>query len=330
MKQREDGGFGGEIGTPDVDTARPATRVTPDAAAQRRARNVVTALAIALVGVSIGYRVVTGFGLGQTAVLFVALPAILAIAVVRTPPARTATGVIFKTSTVVMLLAGILLGETLICMIIASPLVYLVGLLVGAPIDRARRARARGQSGAGYHAIVAVVLLAGLEGAVPGLDVPRAAQVTVTRHVEATPAEVRAALARRPQFDRERPALLQIGFPQPLGAAGGGLNVGDRRAILIRGSGHYGTTETGRLVMDVSRRGPGTVTFTTIEDTSRVADWLSWQESVVTWEAQGSGTRVSWTLRYERELAPSWYFGPVQRGAVSLTAGYLIVALATP
>ena len=307
-----------------------ATRPVPDIGARRRARNLVTALAIALVGVSIGYRAVTGFGLGQTAVLFVGLPAILAIAVVRTPPARTATGVIFKTSTVVMLLAGILLGETLICMVIASPLVYLVGFLIGAPIDRARRARAHGSSTVGYHAIVAVVLLGGLEGAVPGLDVPRAAEVTVTRHVDATPAEVRAALARRPAFDRERPALLQIGFPQPAGGAGGGLEVGDRRAILIRGAGHYGTTETGRLVMDVTHSAPGGVTFTTIADTSRVADWLSWQESIVTWTAEGSGTRVSWTLRYERELAPSWYFGPVQRGAVSLTAGYLIDALAKP
>lgn len=320
---------GKQVARPEAGQAT-ATRATPDAAAQRRARNLVAALAIALVGVSIGYRLVTGFGLHQTAVLFVGLPAILAIAVVRTPPARTATGVIFKTSTVVMLLAGILLGETLICMVIASPLVYLVGLLIGAPIDRARRARARGSSTVGYHAMVAVVLLAGLEGAVPGLDVPRVAEVTVTRHVDATPDQVREALARRPSFERERPPLLQIGFPQPVGAAGSGLEVGDRRAILIRGSGHYGTTETGSLVMDVTDRGPGTVTFTTIDDTSRVADWLTWQESLVTWEAQGHGTRVSWTVRYERELAPSWYFGPVQRGAVHLTAGYLIDALATP
>lgn len=72
------------------------------------------------------------------------------------------------------------------------------------------------------------------------------------------------------------------------------------------------------------------VTFTTVTDTSRVADWLTWRHSVVRWEADGNGTRVSWTVHYERELAPSWYFGPAQWGAVSLSAGYLIDSLATP
>lgn len=306
------------------------TRPQPTVREQHRAQNIVIALAIGLTGASIGVRIIQDVHLGQTAVLFVGLPAILAIAVVLTPPARTATGVILKTATIVMLLAGILLGETLICMLIASPLVYLVGFAIGAPIDRARRAKARGQSGARYHVIIAAVLLAGLEGAVPGLDVPRHAEVTVTRHIDASPAQVRAALARRPDFDRRRPPLLRIGFPQPIGAAGAGLAVGDRRMVVIRGAGHHGTTVTGRLVMDVTASTPGGVTFTTVEDTSRIADWLTWNESVVTWEADGTGTRVSWTLRYERELAPSWYFGPVQRGAVHLTAGYLIDALATP
>ena len=306
------------------------TRIPPDPAAIKRARGTVIAIAIALVGCSIGFRAVQGFGLGQTAVLFVGLPAILAIAVAMTPPARTVTGLIFKTSTVVMLLAGILLGETLICMVIASPLVYLVGVAVGAPMDRARRARARGESGHAAYAIVGIVLLAGLEGAVPGLDLPRDASVTVTRHVAGTPDEVAAALATTPDFRTPRPALLRIGFPRPVRARGEGLAVGSRRWITITGSDHYGTTHTGDLVMEVTARGRRRVEFTAVHDSSRVADWLRWERADVTWEPEGDGTRVSWTLHYERQLAPSWYFGPVQRGAATLSAAYLIAAAATP
>ena len=59
--------------------------------------------------------------------------------------------------------------------------------------------------------------------------------------------------------------------------------------------------------------------------------FLSWQESRVRWEAiDGARTRVTWTVRYSRDLDPAWYFGPMQRAAVYLAAGYLIEAVATP
>jgi hypothetical protein len=51
----------------------------------------------------------------------------------------------------------------------------------------------------------------------------------------------------------------------------------------------------------------------------------------VTWEPIGrDATRVTWTLRYRRDLDPAWYFGPWERYATRLAAGYLIDAVATP
>ena len=44
----------------------------------------------------------------------------------------------------------------------------------------------------------------------------------------------------------------------------------------------------------------------------------------------GRGSRVSWSLRYRRELDPAWYFGPWERYGVGLAAGYLIDNLAAP
>ena len=39
--------------------------------------------------------------------------------------------------------------------------------------------------------------------------------------------------------------------------------------------------------------------------------YLTWQEARVEWEPVGAGaTRVTWTLRYRRDLDPAWYFGP--------------------
>lgn len=294
------------------------------------AQSLLVALAIALMGGSVGMRFITGARLDQTAVLFIVLPAILALAVARSKPAQTTTGLIFRTTLIVLLFASILFGETLICILVASPLVFIVAAAIGVPIDRRRRAKAAGRSPVKYTAVVALVFVAGLEGAVPILDVPRDSSVTVSRFVDATPAEVERALASQPQFDRPRPALLQIGFPRPVDAWGSGLQVGDQRTIAIVGDGHYGTTATGHLVMAVTHRTATSVQFTTVQDTSRVADWLTWQKSEVTWGPADGGTVVTWTVHYERRLAPFWYFDPVQRGAVHLSAGYLIDAVATP
>ena len=71
--------------------------------------------------------------------------------------------------------------------------------------------------------------------------------------------------------------------------------------------------------------------FRAIEDQSKIAHWLDWEEAEVSWaRLDESHTKVCWTLRYKRLLDPAWYFGPWERYAVRLTAGYLIDNLATP
>jgi len=279
---------------------------------------------------TLGYRAVMEAGLEQTAALFVGLPAILAIAVAMTPPTKTVTGLILKVLTLGLLLGGIVLGEALVCLVVAAPLVYLVGLAVGVPIDVHRRRRTRGQSSGGSLMVVGLVLLSSFEGVVPGTAVDNAAAVTVVRQIDASPSAVAAALAATPRFDNPLPLPLRVGFPRPVAAAGSGLDIGDRRSVTFLGDGHHGTTHVGDLVMEVAASEPGRVVFHAVDDDSRVAQWLQWQRAEVTWSPSGSGTRVAWTLHYERELSPAWYFTPVQRAAATLAAGYLIDIAATP
>jgi hypothetical protein len=59
--------------------------------------------------------------------------------------------------------------------------------------------------------------------------------------------------------------------------------------------------------------------------------FLDWRESIVRWESiDAQTTKVTWTVNYRRGLDPSWYFGPMERYAVHLAAGYLIESVATP
>ena len=149
-----------------------------------------------------------------------------------------------------------------------------------------------------------------LEGVVPSLAFDREERVTVTRTVEATPDEVRFALASTPRFDRELPPFFRLGFPTPTHTSGEGLGIGDERRVMFA----HGRHHTGALVMRVTRADSASVAFTVASDSSYITHWLSWEEADVRWAPVGAGrTRVTWTLRYRRRLDPAWYFAPLER-----------------
>jgi len=87
----------------------------------------------------------------------------------------------------------------------------------------------------------------------------------------------------------------------------------------------------GDLVLALEEARPGLLRWRAVSDSSHMTHFLNWRESIVRWEAiDAQTTRVTWTLNYRRGLDPAWYFGPIERYAVRLAAGYLIDAVATP
>ncbi|MGH8459690.1 MAG: hypothetical protein ACRESV_10080, partial [Nevskiales bacterium] len=269
------------------------------------------------------YRVIVFRKMEQTALLFIGIPTALAVLVAATPKARTVTGGILKAMTIALLMAAPLLGEGFICIIMASPLFFVVGVLIGKLIDLSRR-ESRGTT-------IGILLLAFLpmsfEGASERFSFPREEVVTVVREVAAPAAEVERALGQRLRLGESLPAFLRMGFPRPVGAEGAGLQVGDRRTIHFAG----GEGHPGDLELEVAEAGPGFVRFRIVSDHSKIAHWLAWRASEVRWSAvDAAHTRVTWTLSYRRDLDPAWYFGPWERYAVGLAAEHLIRAGATP
>lgn len=164
----------------------------------------------------------------------------------------------------------------------------------------------------------------------PGAEWNRHDSVTVSRVVRATPAQVRDALAARPDFDTPLPPFLRLGFPVPVATAGSGFTPGDERTIVFEHV-HGGHRERGTLVMRIANSDSTFVRFTPVRDDSYVTHWLAWESAEVRWQAtSATETRVEWTLRYKRRLDPAWYFAPLERYGVGVAAGYLVEALATP
>src|SRR3569833_1178987 len=109
-------------------------------------------------------------GYGHTAALFIGIPAVMAVALALTPKAKTVTGGIMKGITLGLLVIAPLLGEGYLCIFMAAPLFYGVGLLVGIAVDWARK---RDRSKETLSCVALLLLPMSLEGVIPQLTFGR-------------------------------------------------------------------------------------------------------------------------------------------------------------
>jgi hypothetical protein len=282
----------------------------------------VVFLCVGMAAADIAYRVIRHIKLEQTSLLFIGVPAILAVLVSLTPHPKSVTGLILKGITLALLLSGPLLGEGFICVLMASPLFYVVGILVGVVSDASRK-----RQRPSMMCVLLVLLPASLEGTSERLSFAREETVQASRVLDARVSEVRRALSRSPQIGLPLPAYLRLGFPRPVQAYGSGLEVGATRTVHFAG----GEGNPGDLLLRVDQSAPGSAHFGVVSDHSKIAHWLDWESSDVQWRAvDPDHTRVTWTIRFRRRLDPAWYFGPWEEYAVRLAAEQLIQMNATP
>jgi hypothetical protein len=283
----------------------------------------LVALIVAFTIGGVLYSLLMHHGLGHSAAMFLGIPAVLAILLALTPKAKTVTGGILKGITLALLIVAPLLGEGYLCILVASPLFYVVGIIVGIIVDKTRRDRSVTLS------CVALVLLPlSLEGVIPALSFNRSQTVEVSRVVAASADTVEHQLALSPDITTRLPRTLCIGFPRPLKASGGGLEIGAIRTI------HFAGAEgdpPGDLTMRVVASQQGYVRFETVSDTSKLTQWIAWTSSEVQWkQIDGAHSLITWRVHFERQLDPAWYFAPLERAAVHEAAKYLIAANAMP
>jgi hypothetical protein len=297
-----------------------------------RSRIGVAAIIVAVAIASLTYRLTVAHGLQQTAALFVGVPALLAIVVVFTVSPRTATGVACKAVTVGLLVSLVFLGEGMLCVAMSAPLFYAVAAGIAAIADSARRRRH--QPTTLFSCLLIVTVPMSLEGVIPLTTVRRDESVTATKIVHASSRDVEQAIFEAPRFDRALPFYLRAGFPRAVATRIERGADGTRWIIRLRGGEMRldgMEPRAGDLILTLEETGMGYVRWRAISDSSHMTHFLTWQEASVTWEPIDAGTtRVTWTLRYRRDLDPSWYFGPWERYAVRLAAGYLIDSVATP
>jgi hypothetical protein len=299
---------------------------SPDGA-ERRARMWLVGFVAVLSTASAAFQLMRSTGLQQTSALFIGIPALLATAVVFVPT-RSAIGIACKSVTIGLLISLIFLGEGILCVLMSAPLFFGVAVLIGAMIEQLRAPEQR-HNILSWIALCSVVPM-GLEGVTPITTINRNTTVTETRIVQAPAEAVSAALLDRPRFGRPLPSLLSKGFPRPIAASSDGHTI---RVEMRGGEMRLNGMEprTGTLVLERVDARPGFLRWRATADDSHMRHFLTWQSSDVEWHAiDAATTSVTWTIRYRRDLDPAWYFGPMERAAVRLAAGYLIESVATP
>jgi hypothetical protein len=311
---------------------QPPSERRPDPTEDTGARIALAVVVVAVAAGSILFRWLVWQNLQQTAALFVGIPALLALVVVFTVSPRSAIGVACKTVTIGLLVSLVFLGEGILCIALSAPLFYAIAIAIALVIKLARR---EGKPPVLYSCIlVLIVVPMSLEGVTDFTTIDREEVVTVSKVLESSPAAVERALFESPRFDRTIPFLLRAGFPNPVSSSID-RTAGDARWVIRFRGGETRLNgmepSPGDLILKLEEARPGAVRWRAVSDSSHMTHFLDWREANVQWEAVDAGkTRITWTLKYRRGLDPAWYFGPMERYAVRLAAGYLIDAVATP
>ena len=266
-------------------------------------------LTIALLATALLYRGIAWGELRAWSVFFHGLPAVLAIALALSGPRRTLRGRVMFGVTIAMLLAGTILGEGFICIVIAAPFAYMIAAactyMFGSDGDR--------------RVYSAIAPLAVALSFLSSLGAPDISTVQSTLATSIGTAEVAAALAAEPDVPPAGSGFLSFGFPQPVAMTGSGVEIGDERRITF--------SDGGVLTLRVLTSRDSRVVFEAVSDTSMIGDWISWTTAEFSWVGTAAGTSVSLDLSYERHLQPGWYFGPVVAYGVDQAADHLLASL---
>ncbi len=167
-------------------------------------------------------------------------------------------------------------------------------------------------------ACCAVLGVASLEGLPGGFAFETAGQATSSHDIPAPPAQIWEVMQVATSPDFPLPGIL-TGFPRPIAVTTDeGVVLGADRVVQFAGR-----EGAGQLHLQVTERTESAVQFTVLSDTTPYAGWIGYKRLTYEIVPQGTGSRLSVTLEFERKLAPAWFFAPVMRGAAYLAVDVL-------
>jgi len=263
------------------------------------------------------YEFLEFYSLKHSAVLFLGIPVFMSIALAVASDIKHVTINIVLGLSFGLLVSFLYLNEGSFCVPITAPLFLITGLIVSSSFIKLKQSN---YSQLIYFLPVLFLLILSLEGLTSHTTLSRNKLIQTVKVVQLSGDEVQQALTQNRSFS-QLPFMLSIGFPQPTKVSNQGSEVGDIRSVYFSG----GEGDPGTAEFQVTHRTPNSIEYRLVNDSSHISHWLKWKSSKVSWvELDPAKTRVSWSIEYERQLDPAWYFSTLQNFAVKLSAEALI------
>lgn len=271
---------------------------------------IVIALAIA----SLSYRLLSGMELKQTSLLFVGIPTLITLLLVKySKKPNSAYGIAFLTITLFLLISGIFLGEGFVCILFMAPIFYAVTAILVWFYEFLKK---KGKPKIYSFAVLPVLFLLFQ----PSEFVKNKPVYTIkTEKNVALDIELNL-LNESPDFLENLPMFFKIGFPKPVSIEGSGLKKGDFRVIDFKSE----TKGIGELKLKVKEVSKNKVVFDIDSDKTHIGTWLTYKEIIVEIVEEDRVKKVIWTTVFTCDLGPSWYFEEFEKYAVNLMNLHLI------
>lgn len=286
---------------------------------------------ILIIGICVvGLRLLLGSPFSHSSLLYLAVPFFIAVVLyVAFPKTENESRVGYnmnrlRDATIIMLATSFILFEGFVCVLMFMPIYYFafgIGLLYTQLADRPTRDKNK----LNVHIIPLVVVILSTEGMFSQTTLSRQNQVTYVKVIDANIEELKLNMAQPITFSQRRHWFLSI-FPLPTEINAGSLNEGDVHSLHFIYKRWFFTNITeGDMELLIAEVDETRVRTKVIKNTSYMAEYMSIDGTEVSFNAlDNDTTEVTITLFYERKLDPAWYFGNLQRYAMTKSAEYLI------
>ncbi len=275
---------------------------------------VVVAIAVA----SLAYRLLGEWGLQHTSLLFIGIPTLITLLIIKyVPSPKTAYGTVFLTITLFLLISSIILGEGTICVIMAAPIFYAVAAVIIFFIEVVKHKLKKNKKQYSF-ALIPLLLLMGQ--AYDFNTTPKTHTVESTVIVTGNPQLIQLNQQQLDLF-ANYPSFFKMGFPKPVDIQGQGIELGAQRHIQFLSE----TRGIGTLQLEVVEKSESELTFKIVDDNTHMARWLTWKQAHINISPiNEQQSQVTWTMQFSCNLAPSWYFLPIEKYAIDVMNQHLI------
>jgi len=227
---------------------------------------------------------------------------------------------------IVMLASSAILFEGFLCVIMAAPIYIFFALLVIAATPNTQDPDRFKQSDVFRMSIVPlIVIIISVEGLTDTTSFPREEVITRTQVLSLTPEEIHANLAKPVHLEEGRSKFLSL-FPLPEKIDAPAFAQGEtHKAFFTYRRWGFTNVHRGETHIKLKTVEPLLVETQVTKNTSYFSHYLTVHGTRIQMTPQSDGTtEVSLTIAYRRDLDPAWYFGPMQRRAISESADYLL------